>query len=84
VKGGYKPTSLDKIGVSTKMNFSQNTGSTASRGSKYNGGSNMAYITKGGNQNVQTSQSPPSVRNKVQGGKGANKNSNQKMRDPHN
>lgn len=66
------------------MPYQNNTGSTVSRGSKYNGnnGSNMAYMGKG-MSNIQNSHSPPSVRNKIHMSK-INKNSNKKNIDPHN
>jgi hypothetical protein len=72
---------MEKISSNgAKVNYgNNNTGSTASRGSKYNG-SNIAY---NGKQVVQNSHSPPSVRNKVALHK-LNKNSNQKTRDAHN
>lgn len=82
--GQHTNNSNNRVG-----SINSNPGSTASRGSKYNihhnqmgGGSNhmQAQMVNQNMYNIQNSQSPPSVRNKIQMHK-IMKNSNQKSQN---
>jgi hypothetical protein len=79
-KNGDKDAALGPPNHNNRVgSINSNPGSTASRGSKYNiHQQNTQQIIHHHNTNLQSSQSPPSVRNKIQMHK-ITKNSNQKQ-----